>query len=182
MKMRKRNSWLWIGLLAAFFAGMGAQSAQASSWPKGYNDIVLRRGDKGSDSRFRVVALQYLLRAQGYAVAVDGNFGAQTEVSVKKFQRRSGLKATGAIHNATWAALTPNLKRGSRGNAVRALQTLINRMIQEHGEASDRPIRVDGDFGAATQRWVRQAQRSSDHAASGAVDGVTWFTLLFDEH
>lgn len=182
LKIAKLKAALLVALLAALVGNCGAQMARATTWDSNWNDIALRRGDNDAVSRFRTVTLQYLLRAQGFKVAVDGSFRAQTESAVQQAQRRAGLKASGIVHNSTWAVLTPQLTRGAQGHAVRALQSAINHWIREHGAPSDRPLRVDGDFGAATERWVKTVQYSPDHEKTGIADAETWFTLLFDEH
>ncbi len=52
-----------------------------------------------------VKTLQYLLRARGHTVAVDGVFGAQTDAAVKAFQSEKGLSATGTVNQNTWTVL-----------------------------------------------------------------------------
>jgi putative chitinase len=62
---------------------------------------VLHRGAMGED----VAALQRLLRAADFALAVDAEFGPATEVSVARFQSDHGLTANGVVGAETWAAL-----------------------------------------------------------------------------
>jgi putative chitinase len=62
---------------------------------------TLHRGAKGGE----VVALQRILRAQGFALAVDGDFGAATELAVTSFQSKNGLDPDGVVGAMTWAAL-----------------------------------------------------------------------------
>ena len=52
-----------------------------------------------------VKQVQTALAAQGYAVSVDGQFGALTETVVKSFQAKRGLKQDGIVGAATWAKL-----------------------------------------------------------------------------
>lgn len=63
---------------------------------------VLRNGSKGDS----VEALQMLLNCNGYSCGrVDGEFGANTESAVKKFQKAKGLAQDGIVGKATWSSL-----------------------------------------------------------------------------
>ncbi len=62
---------------------------------------TLTRGAGGED----VAALQRVLRDHGFALAVDGDFGAATELAVTQFQKAKGLGADGVVGARTWAAL-----------------------------------------------------------------------------
>ncbi|MEH2395585.1 MAG: peptidoglycan-binding domain-containing protein [Nostoc sp.] len=53
-----------------------------------------------------VRALQQLLVSNGYAVRVDGIFGALTETAVKAFQNQRNLATDGIVGQRTWRALT----------------------------------------------------------------------------
>src|SRR4051794_9854280 len=64
-------------------------------------DRALRQGARGHDVR----VLQDLLTARGFATAVDGSFGAGTRAAVVRFQRASGLAASGIAGRTTVAAL-----------------------------------------------------------------------------
>ncbi|MBD2253064.1 peptidoglycan-binding domain-containing protein [Nostoc parmelioides] len=63
---------------------------------------TLRFGNSG----LAVRALQRLLVAKGYAVRVDGNFGALTETAVKAFQIQRNLSVDGVVGFNTWSSLT----------------------------------------------------------------------------
>jgi peptidoglycan hydrolase-like protein with peptidoglycan-binding domain len=61
-------------------------------------DHVLARGDDGHAVR----VLQRALRAAGYDLAVDGDFGAQTAQVVASFQQDNGMAApTGSVDEGT---------------------------------------------------------------------------------
>ncbi|MCL4189900.1 MAG: peptidoglycan-binding protein [Rhodobacteraceae bacterium] len=62
---------------------------------------VLRRGSTGD----AVGEAQALLRAKGFPITVDNDFGPATELAVMEFQRRAGLAADGIIGRDTWTAL-----------------------------------------------------------------------------
>ena len=53
-----------------------------------------------------VSVLQAVLKARGYSVsAIDGNFGSELEISVKKFQAENGLTADGIVGPKSWRKL-----------------------------------------------------------------------------
>lgn len=61
-------------------------------------------------------------------------------------------------------AADPVLRKGSKGDAVRRLQVLLK-------------IKVDGDFGPATERAVKAFQTARSLAADGVVGLYTWKAL-----
>jgi len=62
----------------------------------------ISRGSKGKD----VEALQKALNARGYSIVEDGDFGHETELTVKHFQKSHGLPADGIVGPKTWKALS----------------------------------------------------------------------------
>jgi hypothetical protein len=74
-------------------------SAEPPSRPR------LARGAKGT----AVVELQRRLNASepSPSLGVDGDFGPLTETALRSFQQASGIPATGAADDCTWAALPP---------------------------------------------------------------------------
>ncbi|WP_313954426.1 peptidoglycan-binding domain-containing protein [Anabaena subtropica] len=79
------------------------------------NDIVIARRStirrnlptlRFGNSGVAVRALQRLLVAKGYAIRVDGNFGALTETAVKAFQVQRNLAVDGVVGFNTWNSLT----------------------------------------------------------------------------
>ena len=65
----------------------------------------------------------------------------------------------------------PVLGKGSDGEAVRALQILLNGRL-------DLRLQKDGAFGAATQKAVVDFQQKNGLAADGTVEAKTWAKLL----
>jgi putative chitinase len=63
---------------------------------------VLHRGEDGEP----VASLQSRLRAHGFDISVDGNFGAATELAVKQFQLQQGLVSDGIVGPKTWDRLS----------------------------------------------------------------------------
>lgn len=110
-------------------------------------------------------AVQYLLKARGYSLTVDGYFGAGTESAVKSFQSSKGLTADGVIGKNTWEALVVTVQSGSSGDAVRAVQSKLG-------------ITVDGVFGSGTKTAVINFQKFKGLTADGVVGANTWAALV----
>ena len=66
----------------------------------------------------------------------------------------------------------PVLQRGKKGNAVKALQVLLN----GNGARLD----IDGSFGGLTETAVNNYQKSKGLDVDGVVGSATW-TKLFNE-
>lgn len=64
----------------------------------------------------------------------------------------------------------PVLKKGAKNDTVRALQALLV------GYGAN--IEVDGSFGGATDKAVRNYQKANNLAVDGSVGPATWKTLL----
>ena len=59
-----------------------------------------------------VPSLQYLLRARGHTVAVDGIFGPKTDAAVRGFQQALGIAVDGIVGPVTWRALVSGMLAG----------------------------------------------------------------------
>lgn len=74
----------------------------------GVNDTIvrptLRKGNKGES----VKELQNLLKAKGYDLQADGDFGPITESAVKLYQKSKGLTVDGIVGKMTWTSLLTN--------------------------------------------------------------------------
>ena len=142
-----------------------------SPWP------LIRQGDK----EHPVQSLQYLLRARGHGVVVDGIFGPDTDAAVRAFQRQRGLAVDGIVGPNTWGALVITVRQGSTGDAVRAVQEEF-----QYRNLSGDPsqgLQIDGIFGPRTDAAVRGFQQAvKQDVPSVAVDGivgpVTWQALI----
>lgn len=134
-------------------------------WP------TLRKGDSGIE----VTTLQYLLKFHGFSLTPDGVFGNKTTDAVIKFQQDNGLTADGIVGAKTWQELISDatLKKGSSGDAVKGLQTLLN---QKFGKS----LTLDGVFGTTTLNAVVEFQKSYDLDADGIVGAKTWQALIGD--
>jgi zinc D-Ala-D-Ala carboxypeptidase len=147
---------------ASAAAGTPAAAQVASAnWP------IVGRGARGE----RVRVIQLLLNQRGAHVAVDGVFGSADTTAVKAFQRKVRVTADGIVGPATWTKLVVTIRRGSRGDAVRALQHQLRFQYRY------RSVKVDGVFGAATETAVKSFQRRRRLAVDGIVGTGTWKAL-----
>jgi len=131
------------------------------SWP------LTKNGASGPE----VAALQHLLKAHGEDLTVDGAFGPITKSKVQHFQGLNGLAPDGIVGPLTWAKLIIQVQQGNNGQAVRALQQLLN---EKYGYG----LAVDGDFGPATSTAVKDFQDDHDLAVDGIVGPNTWQSLI----
>jgi peptidoglycan hydrolase-like protein with peptidoglycan-binding domain len=138
---------------------------------------LVRKGDQNHP----VKTLQYLLRARGHSVAVDGIFGPKTDAAVRDFQRQKGLTVDGIVGPNTWGALIITVKKGSQGDAVRGVQEefQFRNLSGDPGTG----LQVDGIFGPKTDAAVRAFQNALHQdipsvAVDGIVGPVTWRALV----
>lgn len=144
---------------------------------------VLKKGDRGASVR----ELQTLLYDYGaFTLAcifgipealIDGDFGDDTEDTVKAFQRQVFLTVDGVVGNITWQALIrkapiglPVLRRGSKGELVSRVQ--IRLII-----SGDYQGVIDGDFSVATEEAVKSLQRRNSLGIDGIIGNNTWIAL-----
>lgn len=158
------------------------------TWP------VLQLDDSGPSVR----ALQKRLAKLGFDPGTaDGNFGKNTRQAVRAFQKSRALDVDGVVGLQTWTALLtdqpetpddkspvkrdarpdvdpkklPTLERGDKGRFVERVQQGLNR----HGFD---PGAIDGEFGDATQKAVREFQKKQRLDVDGVVGPRTWKALL----
>jgi hypothetical protein len=77
-------------------------SPPVATWPAG---VVLRPGSSGAAVRVLQAALAGTGMVGVRGIAVDGQFGSQTETSLRNYQRDKGLAVDGVAGNATRKAL-----------------------------------------------------------------------------
>lgn len=131
-------------------------------------------------------ALNFLLHYHGFRTDEDGFYWKQTEADVKEFQRRKGLKIDGMAGPQTLRKLIVRLKRGDRGEAVKALQialfggiaTKVGTSYRYSSYSSETDGKLDGVFDLVTEKAVRQRQKDEGLKADGIVDAATWCILL----
>lgn len=154
---------LW-GLEADGIAGRGTWSYLSADartlWP-------LVQPGASEPSNFRVRTVQYLLRAHGYDIAVDGIYGPQTAEAVRQFaMSQRAVHVDSIVGNLTWPALVITVAMGATGDAVRALQVLLP------------TVAVDGIFGPETQSAILKFQEMWGLDSDGIVGPITWHTLV----
>lgn len=141
-------------------------SYQIQPWP------TVQQGSKNHP----VQTVQYLLRARGQTVTVDGIFGPKTNAAVRAFQTTRHLTVDGIVGPKTWSALAIQVSQGSAGDAVRGVQEEFQ-FRNESGDPS-KGLQVDGIFGPKTDAAVRGFQRALGIAVDGIVGPVTWRALV----
>ena len=124
---------------------------------------TLKKGDKDVEGN-GVRRAQYLLRQKGSNIQPDHIFGPATEGAVKQFQTSAKLVVDGIIGNQTWNALLVTVKKGSTGEAVKAVQSQF-------------PAADDGIFGPITESEVKTFQTQANLTADGIVGPLTWRAL-----
>ena len=159
---------------------------------------TLQSGSRGTEVLRIQRYLEYISRELGAdvvpAVEVDGVYGDGMAEAVRLFQNYYGLVQTGTVNEATWNAIVTSfyalgggetdtrrpypgtpLRRGSAGEDVRWLQTMLNAVSTVD---LDMPmLTVDGIFGPATEGNVRRYQRNFGLAQDGIVGPLTWESL-----
>jgi peptidoglycan hydrolase-like protein with peptidoglycan-binding domain len=193
-----------LSLLATFtlassaVAIVPAAEADAAVKAKRLGARVLQQGSQGADVR----RLQRLLRATGFALSVDGEFGSGTGRVVQSFQSVTGLPVTGVVDKATVRTLlaatqragvaaaadnggfslaSTKVKRKSLGDRLpvrRGMSGPDVKMLQRFlRRAGVRRVTVDGQFGPGTARAVRTWETRVSRRADGQMDGGDVATL-----
>ncbi|MCX5070920.1 peptidoglycan-binding protein [Micromonospora lupini] len=130
---------------------------------------TLRKGSKGMWVR----KLQGALVAHGRNIAVDGDFGPRTYAAVRSLQGSKKIGVDGIVGPQTWGKLLAGqttVRRGAEGFATGLAQGLL--------VAQGQKIKIDRDFGPATDSATRAFQRSKKIGVDGVVGPVTWDRLV----
>src|SRR5664280_2029495 len=111
----------------------------------------------------------------GLELALNGPDGV-TAAAVRDFQAAHGLLVDGVVGNQTWPALIVQVANGSRGDAVRAVQS----QFQARNLSGDpsKGLQIDGIFGPQTEGAVRSFQQAVGIGVDGIVGPVTWNSLV----
>lgn len=135
--------------------------------------VVVWRTYKQGDTATEVYAIQYLLRDHGYTnLIADGIFGAETLAKVKNFQNKNGIEdEDGIVGPETWEALVITVSQGDNGDAVRAVQYLLQKKFTY-------TLEVDGIFGPITAQAVKDFQSKQGLTSDGVAGPLTWQKLI----
>jgi peptidoglycan hydrolase-like protein with peptidoglycan-binding domain len=150
---------------------------------------AIRRGDNGNDVRW----VQQRLSKLGYALVDDGSYGPATESAVKSFQNDYNLVIDGIFGSATLAmaknpvkpwknpytrpSTSAVFKRGSRGDGVKWIQTVLIRAGYNLA-----PYGVDGSYGPLTEKVIMSFQYRNGLKVDGITGPRTIATLIsFDK-
>lgn len=190
--MRRLFATRWLAtsaaacLLAAVVAGPAASAATVGG-PIGCTALV--SGDTGTPVR----VLQGDLAQFGlYTGNIDGIFGPETAATLRTFQSRHGMAATGVLNPTTLEAITVAmglgtvrlecgggatrtvsgpigchaLGLGDQGLPVRVLQGDLVQLDAYHGA-------ISGVFGVSTETALADLQRAHGLPATGVLNGAT---------
>ena len=129
---------------------------------------VLKTGDTG----VLVESLQRTLNTRlnpSPDIGIDGDFGPQTEQTVKDFQRQEGLHETGEVNTETWVALGPLVEEQPAPDPAEFNQVLIERLPAEN--LNDPPATTCkawaiGDGNSGKLLWGHQEDENRDIAST----------------
>ena len=152
-----------------------------------FNEPVLQKGDQGNAVRLLQTCLHGHHLLFGSLVndpgPIDGDFGPQTDASLRSFQTNIGPGPVDGIAGPiTWSQLDEadgsfpfgglDLLQGATGNPVRHLQRLLFAVGSDPGG-------VDGIYGNNTAAAVRNFQQKEGLPQTGNADGQTRILLGF---
>jgi len=131
------------------------------------------------------------------AIIPDGNYGTETAVTVKAFQRAYGLADTGNVDSATWNKIVSvyreyqrmeprplncfpserhTVRSGDKGELVCIIQSIL-RVLQKYYDNFP-PLTSCGTYSDDTVKAVRAFQQKVGLPVSGTVDCKTWNMLV----
>ncbi len=146
---------------------------------------TLRLGNNGQDVKEIQKRLNQRLTyiyTPALEIAVDSDFGSETETAVKYLQCLAFLSVNGITDAATWnficngADSLPTLRLNSTGSVVRSVQEALSGAGFYNGA-------FDGVFGAKTVQAVKDFQAHSGLVADGVIGAKSWDALIkLDSH
>jgi hypothetical protein len=93
--------WDWQSAPLSYWGAITRKGPMLVSYGVNRTPASVFRGNRGD----LVIWAQEHLYGAGYRIAVDGQFGPNTQRAVRAFQRRHRLAATGVVNGLTWDAL-----------------------------------------------------------------------------
>lgn len=165
-----------------------------------FSSTPLKKGMRGAE----VKKLQQVLTNKGYSTkGIDGIFGPNTELAVKKFQNANKIKADGVVSDATKKALgintstpkTPAKKPNPSSKETKKtapVDTTFSSPLLKKGMkgAEVKKLQqiltnkgystkgIDGIFGSNTETAVKNFQKANQLTADGIVGPATKKALL----
>lgn len=164
--------YIWGSTLALGLAAAFSVSAQ-----------TLMPGMSGNE----VTELQNHLVGAGYlARTVDGDYGSTTREAVALFQKDHGIHVTGMADDSTSERIKEAVGKGYRngGGIVYAKGnrgSAIAEMQEKLQEAGCLEGTADGVYGTDTYEAVRKYQMDRGIPVSGAIDEMTYSSLMEQE-
>lgn len=142
-------------------ANVSDRPSEGTDWPLARKGNVL----------WKARTVQLLLRADGYDVKVDADYGPATAEAVKKFQAAHGLTPDGKVGKDTWPLLIVTVdSRTTKPDAITAVQYLLH-----HAGV---PTDSTGTYTLSTMRSLKEFQGSRNLPVTGVGDEGTWRALL----
>jgi peptidoglycan hydrolase-like protein with peptidoglycan-binding domain len=151
-----------IVVVTAGLATAASGATRVINWP------TIRQGARGENVR----TIQLLLAARGLGTVIDGKYGSATAASIKYFQAAVRLPVDGRVGPRTWPKLVISIRRGSRGDAVLAVERQLR---IRYGYRS---VTIDGFLGPRDDAAVRNVQFNHGLRVDGIVGGATWKAIV----
>lgn len=148
-----------------------------------------------------IIDLQQMLRViyPDTPLNPDGVFGSQTQAAVRRFQRDGALPVTGVVDLATWDGIYARYEQenvlvseaeplrivlqprqiieiGSKNMHLYVIQALLKALSRYYSDLP--PLDVTGVLDARTAEAIRQLQTRSGLPVTGALDKLTWQSLV----
>ena len=144
----------------------------------------LSKGSTGEDVQELQIKLSQFY---GPILAVDGEYGSETERVVIRFQGECTLAVDGVVGEQTWCYLndmlpyvrshqTP-LRKGDQGNEVKYIQARLNGYFAPRETDAYQSLAADGNFGSKTETEVKRFQALVPLKPDGIVGSKTWQAL-----
>ncbi len=140
--------------------------------------LPMKRGNTGTVVSVVQKRLNTSLGLKGKKrIATDGVFGVGTARTVKDFQAKAGLPATGVVDRATWDALglanrsdLAVLRLGTKHPSVATVQTALAKVLKKK-------IAATGVYDRTLVNHVKTLQKNLGMKQSGRVGPQTWMLL-----